>query len=228
MFPKPSAPLFPLFLWTCNLTAKSVSVHATRASQSTVTIIRRQRPASTLLQVGFVWSARSHGKNQWGQRSLWAHLALGIPAVLVGEGCIPSGDRAGWQSFWGWRQRPSAWSHVWRGLPRDEKRKETANFCEDTRSQAVHHRGWNHRSLQKFSFHKVSWVEYCLKLLPKPSTGFLWKTVYCIFFRLHLIYLLGWSKSLFSFFHKIKDTYFIFTNNLIDLDIGICQLPSVW
>ena len=31
--------------------------------------------------------------------------------------------------------------------------------------------------------------------------------------------ILGWPKSLFTFFHKIKDTYFIFTNNFIDLDI---------
>ena len=30
---------------------------------------------------------------------------------------------------------------------------------------------------------------------------------------------LGWPKSLFSFFRKIKDTFFIFTNNFIDLDI---------
>ena len=30
---------------------------------------------------------------------------------------------------------------------------------------------------------------------------------------------LGWPKSPFSFFHKIKDTLFIFTNNFIDLDI---------
>ena len=31
--------------------------------------------------------------------------------------------------------------------------------------------------------------------------------------------LLGWPKSLFSFSCKIKDTFFIFTNNFIDLDI---------
>ena len=31
--------------------------------------------------------------------------------------------------------------------------------------------------------------------------------------------ILGWPKSLFSFFHKIKYTFFIFTNNCIDLDI---------
>ena len=32
-------------------------------------------------------------------------------------------------------------------------------------------------------------------------------------------YLLGWPKSLYSFFHKAKSTFFIFTNNFIDLDI---------
>ena len=31
--------------------------------------------------------------------------------------------------------------------------------------------------------------------------------------------LLGWPKSLFSFFHNIKDTFFIFTKKFIDLDI---------
>ena len=31
--------------------------------------------------------------------------------------------------------------------------------------------------------------------------------------------ILGRPKSLFRFFHKIKDTFFIFTNNFIDLDI---------
>ena len=31
--------------------------------------------------------------------------------------------------------------------------------------------------------------------------------------------ILGWPKSPFIFFHKIKDAFFIFTNNLIDLDI---------
>ena len=30
------------------------------------------------------------------------------------------------------------------------------------------------------------------------------------------IYILGWPKSPFSFFSKIKDTFFIFTNNFID------------
>ena len=31
--------------------------------------------------------------------------------------------------------------------------------------------------------------------------------------------LLGWPKSPYVFFHKTKDTFFIFTNNFIDLDI---------
>ena len=31
--------------------------------------------------------------------------------------------------------------------------------------------------------------------------------------------LLGWPKSLLSFFHKVKDIFFIFTNNFVDLDI---------
>ena len=30
---------------------------------------------------------------------------------------------------------------------------------------------------------------------------------------------LGWPKSLFSFSHQRKDTFFIFTNNLIDFNI---------
>ena len=33
------------------------------------------------------------------------------------------------------------------------------------------------------------------------------------------IFLLGWSKSPFSFFNEIKDTFFIFTSNFIDLNI---------
>ena len=32
-------------------------------------------------------------------------------------------------------------------------------------------------------------------------------------------YILGWPKSPLSFFHKVKDTFFIFTNNVIDLGI---------
>ena len=39
----------------------------------------------------------------------------------------------------------------------------------------------------------------------------------CVYFQLPEI--LGWPKSLFSFFHEIKDTFFIFTNNFIDWDI---------
>ena len=31
--------------------------------------------------------------------------------------------------------------------------------------------------------------------------------------------ILDWLKCLYGFFHKIKDTFFIFTNNFIDLDI---------
>ena len=30
---------------------------------------------------------------------------------------------------------------------------------------------------------------------------------------------MDWLKCLYGFFHKIKDTFFIFTNNFIDLDI---------
>ena len=30
---------------------------------------------------------------------------------------------------------------------------------------------------------------------------------------------LGWPESAFSFFHKIKNTVFMFANNFIDLDI---------
>ena len=37
--------------------------------------------------------------------------------------------------------------------------------------------------------------------------------------RLCAMLLLGWAKSLYDFFHKIKDTFFIFTNNVIDLDL---------
>ena len=37
---------------------------------------------------------------------------------------------------------------------------------------------------------------------------------------LHIIVCIdGWPKSPFSFFHKIQGTFFIFTNNFIDLDI---------
>ena len=34
-----------------------------------------------------------------------------------------------------------------------------------------------------------------------------------------LLFVLGWPKNPFSFFHKIKDIFFIFTNTFIDLDI---------
>ena len=41
--------------------------------------------------------------------------------------------------------------------------------------------------------------------------------------------ILGWPKSPFSFFHKIKDTYFIFTNNFIHLGIlSMSALPCYW
>ena len=32
-------------------------------------------------------------------------------------------------------------------------------------------------------------------------------------------FLLGWPKSPFSFFHRTKDMFFIFTNNFNDLDV---------
>ena len=42
--------------------------------------------------------------------------------------------------------------------------------------------------------------------------------------------MLGWSKSLFSFFCKIKDIFFIFMNNFIDLAISSMSAISyiVW
>ena len=40
-----------------------------------------------------------------------------------------------------------------------------------------------------------------------------------VYFLSLLCNVLGWPKSLFSFFNKIKDTLFIFTNNFIDLNI---------
>ena len=40
---------------------------------------------------------------------------------------------------------------------------------------------------------------------------------YFLFFGINV--LLGWPKSPFSFFHKVEDTWFIFTNSFIDLDI---------
>ena len=40
---------------------------------------------------------------------------------------------------------------------------------------------------------------------------------------------MGWPKSLFSFFHKTKHTFFIFTNNFIDLDIlSMSAIPHYW
>ena len=38
-------------------------------------------------------------------------------------------------------------------------------------------------------------------------------------------YILGWPKSLLHFFHKIKDSLLIFTNNFIDLDI--LSMPAI-
>ena len=40
--------------------------------------------------------------------------------------------------------------------------------------------------------------------------------------------ILGWTKSPFGFTHKIKDTFLIFTNNFIDLDILSMWLPHTW
>ena len=34
-----------------------------------------------------------------------------------------------------------------------------------------------------------------------------------------MLKVLGWQKSPYGFFHKIKDTFFICTSNFIDLDI---------
>ena len=42
-------------------------------------------------------------------------------------------------------------------------------------------------------------------------------------------YVLGWPKPPFSFFHKIKDTSFIFTSNFIDLDIlSMSAISCYW
>ena len=35
----------------------------------------------------------------------------------------------------------------------------------------------------------------------------------------YFTHVMDWPKNLFSFLKKIKDTFFIFTNNFIDLDI---------
>ena len=41
--------------------------------------------------------------------------------------------------------------------------------------------------------------------------------------------ILGWPKNTLSFFHKIKDTFSIFTNNFIDLDIlSLSALSRYW
>ena len=41
--------------------------------------------------------------------------------------------------------------------------------------------------------------------------------------------LLGWPKSPFSFFSKIKETFFIFTNNFVDLDIlSMSAISCYW
>ena len=40
---------------------------------------------------------------------------------------------------------------------------------------------------------------------------------------------LGWPKCPFSFFHKIKDTFVIFTHNFIDLDIfSVPTISHYW
>ena len=42
-------------------------------------------------------------------------------------------------------------------------------------------------------------------------------------------YVLGWPKSPFSFFCKVKDTFFIVTNNFIDLDIlSMLAISPYW
>ena len=54
------------------------------------------------------------------------------------------------------------------------------------------------------------------------------KNPQCIRKKINLISLLHWLKSPLSFFHKIRDTFFIFTNNSIDLDILSMSLSPVW
>ena len=56
----------------------------------------------------------------------------------------------------------------------------------------------------------VCFIEMCVKLLL-----FVW--IYTNEFQ--SIVLLGWPKSPYGFFNKIKDTFFIFTNNFIDFGI---------
>ena len=60
--------------------------------------------------------------------------------------------------------------------------------------------------------------ESCVALLvPLESTT---ATLDCV---------LGWPKSPFSFSRKIKDTFFIYTNNFIDLDIlSMSVLSCYW
>ena len=44
-----------------------------------------------------------------------------------------------------------------------------------------------------------------------------------------VVEILGWPNSLFSFFHKVKDTFFIFTINFIDLDIlSMSAMSHYW
>ena len=45
----------------------------------------------------------------------------------------------------------------------------------------------------------------------------------------HSVHVLGWPKSPLCFFHKIKDTFFIFSNNFIDLDIlSMSAISHYW
>ena len=62
-----------------------------------------------------------------------------------------------------------------------------------------------------------------------------WWYLLCIWTKVwhkFTIIVLGWPKSLFSLFHKIKGTFFIFTSNFIDLDIliisAISQVVDHW
>ena len=52
-----------------------------------------------------------------------------------------------------------------------------------------------------------------------------WYSYFDIFFS----QILGWPKSQFSFFCKIKGTFFIYTNNFIDLDIlSMLAISCYW
>ena len=52
---------------------------------------------------------------------------------------------------------------------------------------------------------------------------------FCTLGPFSLQQVLGWPKSPFSFFHKIKDTFFIFTNNFIDLDsLRVSAVSCYW